>query len=185
VPRRALLHARTAHRIDVAPRYDHITSPIRRGGDRHGRDRHALLRSPLKEHLGLPNLDDAQAGNDRVQDRRPRRRPWPRASRSTGVGRPPCRRPGSNFPTGRTIQTLAMTPTPPGRTTTRPGRPPRRPPLLFMSGRNLLDAYQPGRAGLRRAEGHDSPPRCEIASRRSRRVPPGRAAEVLQEPSAT
>ena len=59
---------------DVAPGYDHITSAI--GAAMIGWFGTAMLCYVTpKEHLGLPDRDDVKAGGDRLQDRRPRRRP--------------------------------------------------------------------------------------------------------------
>ena len=45
-----------------------------------------------REHLGLPNRDDVKTGDDRVQDRRPLRRPRPGPSARPGTRRRPVAR---------------------------------------------------------------------------------------------
>ena len=61
---------------DIAPGYDHITSAIGAAlVGWHGTS--MLCYVTPKEHLGLPERRGRQAGHDRLQDRRPRRRPRP------------------------------------------------------------------------------------------------------------
>ncbi len=112
---------------DVAPGYDHITSAI--GAAVIGMAGTAMLCYVTpKEHLGLPNLRRRQAGDDRLQDRRPRRRPGQGAPRGPGVGRRPVQGP-LRVPLGGPVQPGHGPRHGPGATTTRPSRPSRpRPP---------------------------------------------------------
>ena len=73
---------------DVAPGYDHITSAI--GAAMAAWYGAAMLCYVTpKEHLGLPEPGRRAAGGDRLQDRRPRRRPGPAPPRRPRARRRP------------------------------------------------------------------------------------------------
>ena len=121
-----VLHAGPAdHRHRAGLRPHHLGH--RRGDDRLVRHGHALLRH-AQGAPGPARPRGRQAGGDRLQDRRPRRRPRQGPSRRRGPGTTPCRAPASSS-AGRTSSTSASIPRPRATSTTRPCRRRRtRPP---------------------------------------------------------
>ena len=171
--------------VDVAPGYDHITSAI--GAAVIGMAGTAMLCYVTpKEHLGLPEPGGRQAGDDRLQDRRPRRRPGQGPSRRPGLGRRPVQGP-VRIPVGGPVQ--------PGHGPRHGAYVPRRDPagrpgqdrplLLDVRPEVLLDADQPGRARLRRGRGMDLATAVEIGLKEKSAEFLEAGAEVYREPSAT
>ena len=114
---------------DIAPGYDHITSAI--GAAMIGWFGTAMLCYVTpKEHLGLPNRGRRKGRCDRVQDRRPCRRPGKGAPGGPGLGRRPV--PG-------TLRIQMARPVQPGPRPDDGRELPRRDPSRGRSqGRSLL-----------------------------------------------
>ncbi len=148
---------------DIAPGYDHITSAIGAAlAGWHGAS--MLCYVTPKEHLGLPEVEDVRQGVDRLQDRRPRRRPRP-----PSPGRPrPRRRPQPgplHVRLGGPVQPLA-------RPRDRPPDARRDPPAGRLQDRRVLLDVRPQ---VLLDEDHRGPPQ---ARHRGRRAGPGRHGDV-------
>ena len=108
---------------DIAPGYDHITSAI--GAAMIGWFGTAMLCYVTpKEHLGLPDKTGREGRGDRLQDRRPRRRPRQGPPGRPRLGRRPLPRP-VRVPLGRPVQPRHRPRNRPPISTTRPC--PRKP----------------------------------------------------------
>ena len=140
--------------IDVAPGYDHITSAI--GAAVIGMAGTAMLCYVTpKEHLGLPNLEDVKQGMIAYK--------IAAHAADLAKGHPGAQAWDDALSKARfefrweDQFNLAMDP---DTARALPRRDPSggagqdRPLLLDVRAEVLLDAHQPGRAGLRRAEGH-------------------------------
>ena len=129
---------------DIAPGYDHITSAI--GAAMIGWFGTAMLCYVTpKEHLGLPDKKDVKDGGDRLQDRRPRRRPRQGPPGRARLGR--CSKPRPvRIPVGGPVQPRPR----PGNRARVPrrdpaqGRPQDGPLLLHVRPQVLLHEDKPG-----------------------------------------
>ena len=121
---------------DIAPGYDHITSGI--GAAMIGWFGCAMLCYVTpKEHLGPAQPRRRQDRRHHLQDRRPRLRSRPRATRRRNCATTRCRAPASTS-AGRTSSTSASIPKPRAASTTRPCRrkPTRSPISARCAARN-------------------------------------------------